>query len=169
MIEVLRLSHRIFRDKRISTHCALIARAAGAERLYYSGQFDSSLEESVKKVVEKFGGPFNIHYTKDAKSLIKEKRKEGYIIVHLTVYGIPFEKEASELKDKNILVVIGGEKVEPEYYQMADLNLSVSLQPHSEVSALGIFLYCLNGFKKKFKNAKIEVVPAKKGKLINKM
>jgi len=169
MIEILRLSHRIFRDKRISTHCALIARSTGAEKIYYSGQKDDSLEVSVKKVVEKFGGPFEIFYTPDAKKLIQEKKKQNYFVIHLTVYGTPFEKEIENLKDKNILVVIGGEKVEPEYYEFADLNLSVSTQPHSEVSALGIFLYSLNGFKKTFKSAKIEIVPAKRGKLINKI
>ena len=44
IIEVLRLSHRIRRDVRLSTHVALTARAFGASKIYYSGQHDSSLE-----------------------------------------------------------------------------------------------------------------------------
>ena len=44
MIEVLRLGHRISRDKRISTHVALVARAFGASKIYYTGQKDKSMK-----------------------------------------------------------------------------------------------------------------------------
>ena len=37
MIVVLRLGHRIGRDARISTHCGLVARALGANKIIYSG------------------------------------------------------------------------------------------------------------------------------------
>ena len=54
MIEVLRLSHRIGRDPRLSTHVILTARAFGASKTYYSGQKDSNLEESVKRICGNF-------------------------------------------------------------------------------------------------------------------
>ena len=51
MIEVLRLTHRIRRDPRLSTHVALTARAFGAAKVYYSGEHDGSLENSINHVI----------------------------------------------------------------------------------------------------------------------
>ena len=59
-IEVLRLSHRIGRDPRLSTHLALTARAFLANKIFYSGDKDSKLEETVNGVTEQFGGDFKI-------------------------------------------------------------------------------------------------------------
>lgn len=170
MIEVLRLSHRISRDKRISTHCALVSRAFGAVRLYYSGQKDKEMEESVRKIVEKFGGPFEIEHVDNEYKLIDKKKKDGFLIVHLTCYGLEIKKEITKIrKEKNILVIIGGEKVEPEIYQVADINLSVSNQPHSEVSSLAIFLHEFFEGKEldlKFENAKMRIEPCERGKRV---
>ena len=167
-IEVLRLNHRIGRDPRISTHVALTARAFGASKVYYSGDKDSSLEDSIIKITEKFGGPFNIEYIKNDLALVKNKKSEGFIIVHLTMYGLDFKKFKSKLKNK-FLIIIGGEKVEGEFYNLADFNLSVTNQPISEVSALGIFMYEKFGYKKKFNNSKLIVVGKEKGKLLKKL
>ncbi|HDN90942.1 MAG TPA: tRNA (cytidine(56)-2'-O)-methyltransferase, partial [Candidatus Aenigmarchaeota archaeon] len=41
-IVVVRLSHRKKRDQRVSTHVALVARAFGAEGIFYSGEKDKS-------------------------------------------------------------------------------------------------------------------------------
>jgi len=168
MIEILRLSHRISRDHRISTHLALTSRALGVEKFYYTGQKDKELETSVEKVVARFGGPFTIENIKDDISLIKERKKQGFKIVHLTMYGEDFRKPSKELKG-NILVIIGGEKVEPEYYQLADFNLSVGNQPHSELGALAIFLYEYSDLKENFKDAKIKVIPQERGKLLKEL
>ena len=56
-ISVLRLGHRPARDKRISTHVGLVARAFGADNLFYSGIKDSSFEKSIHGVVKQWGGP----------------------------------------------------------------------------------------------------------------
>ena len=64
MVEVLRLGHRIIRDKRISTHVALVARAFNAKKIYYTGQKDDIMENSVMKVVKNHGGTFEIEYLK---------------------------------------------------------------------------------------------------------
>src|SRR3989344_4480970 len=142
MIEVLRLSHRLKRDVRVSTHCALASRALGASKLYYSGQHDSSYEDSVSKIVSNFGGDFTIEYVKNPTELIKDKKKENYFVVHLTCYGLELNKEISKIRrNKKILVIVGSEKVPPEIYHLADVNLSVTNQPHSEVSSLAIFLH----------------------------
>ncbi len=54
-------------------------------------------------------------------------------------------------------------------YELADWNVSVTSQPHSEVSALSIFLHELFGgreLSKTFEDARIRVVPQAKGKKI---
>ncbi|MEM2587047.1 MAG: tRNA (cytidine(56)-2'-O)-methyltransferase, partial [Candidatus Bathyarchaeia archaeon] len=74
---VLRLGHRIERDKRITTHVFLVARAFGAHGAFYSGQRDDKVEESVRKVVERWGGSFNVEYVRDWVRKIEEWRKGG--------------------------------------------------------------------------------------------
>ena len=160
MIEILRLSHRLRRDPRISTHVALVARAFGADKLYYSGQHDSALEDSVNNIVKQWGGNFKIQYLKNYSNLIKAHKN----IVHLTMYGLPIEKTISKIKKhKNLLIIIGGEKVPPEIYKLSTYNISVTQQPHSEVAALAILLDKLN-LKTNFKNSKLKVIPQEKGK-----
>ena len=165
LIEVLRIGNRIARDKRISTHVALTARAFSADKIYYSGQKDSEMENSVNKITEKFGGKFEVKYISNYTKLINEKKENKYLIVHLTMYGIPFEKKIKNLKNKNLLIIIGGEKVPGEIYKLSDYNLSVSLQPISEVSGLGILLYNLNG-EAKFSDSKAYIEPSERGKVL---
>ncbi len=165
-IEVLRLNHRIGRDPRLSTHVSLTARAFGALKIYYSGDKDSALEDTVKKITKKFGGKFEIEYIKEDIKLIKEKKKDNFLIVHLTVYGKDFKSYKSKLKNKNLLIIIGGEKVEPEFYKLSDYNLSVTNQPHSEVAALAVFLYELFGYNKDFSNAELKIIGSEKGKIL---
>lgn len=173
IIEILRLSHRLPRDCRISTHCALVSRAFGASKMYYSGMHDSSLEEAVVKIVDKFGGPFDIEYVKKDEKLVLEKKKEGFIIVHLTVYGLGFEEECKKIKkdagdNGKILVIIGGEKVEPFFYNASDYNIAVGHQPHSEVAALALVLNAIHGEKKDFSGVKVKIEGSKRGKIIKK-
>lgn len=158
MIEVLRLGHRIQRDKRISTHVALVARAFGASKIYYTGQKDKSYEESVNRISKEFGGNFEIEYLKKFETLF-----EGRIVVHLTMYGEDFRKK--KIPKNNLLIVIGGEKVPWEVYNKADYNIGVTNQPHSEVGALAVFMDHLNNSKyPEFKDGKVRVKPAARGK-----
>ena len=160
-IEILRLSHRIRRDPRISTHVALVSRAFGADKIYYSGDHDSSLENSVNKIVKQWGGSFKIEYIKDPLKLIKSSKSK---IINLSMYGLPLENEISKIKKhKDLLIIIGGEKVPIEIYKLSDYNISVTQQPHSEVSLLAILLEKLN-LKPKFENPKIKVIPQVSGK-----
>ena len=160
MIEILRLGHRIMRDKRISTHVALVARTFGADKLWYTGQRDKTLEENVNKISSRFGGKFSVEHIKNYKKILKGKK-----LIHLTMYGDDFSKYVDKIKG-DILIIVGGEKVPGEVYEMANYNLGVSNQPHSEVAALAVFLDHFNKFKfKKFKG-KLNVVPNLKGKEI---
>jgi len=145
-----------------------VSRALGANKLYYSGQKDSSMDESVCKIVKDFGGNFNVEYIKDYIHLIESKKKNGFKVIHLTAYGQGL-KSFSKTKGEDIFVIVGGEKVPKEVFDLVDYNLAITNQPHSEVSALGIFLYEYQGSKiltKDFKNFKLKIIPQKNGKKV---
>ncbi|MEM4417045.1 MAG: tRNA (cytidine(56)-2'-O)-methyltransferase [Nitrososphaerota archaeon] len=172
-IEVLRLGHRIERDKRLTTHVGLAARAFGASKLYYSGDRDKTVETSIAKVVEDWGGEFEAVYVGDWRRLLKDKQGEGYLLIHLTMYGLPIQNIIDEVRrlhrEKNILVIVGGEKVERAAYIMADYNVSVTSQPHSEVSALAVFLDWLQEgreLEKTYADAKKIIIPSARGKTV---
>lgn len=168
---VLRLGHRVERDKRITTHVFLVARAFGAHGAFYSGQKDSKVEESVRKVVERWGGSFNVEYVRDWVKKIEEWRKGGGEVIHLTMYGLPLDEVIDDIRrsKKNKLIVVGGEKVPRFVFEIADWNVSVTLQPHSEVGALSVFLHELYTgaeLKREFENAKIKIIPQARGKRV---
>lgn len=168
MIEILRLSHRPVRDARMTTHIGLTSRAFLASKMWYSGVRDRDMESSVFKVAEQFGGNFEISYVQDPIELVNQKRKEGFTIIHLTMYGKDFKENLSKVKNKNILIVIGGEKVEPEFYHESDYNLSVTNQPISELSALAVFLHeFLNGMELNDNfSGKLKVIGQERGKKV---
>jgi tRNA (cytidine56-2'-O)-methyltransferase len=90
--------------------------------------------------------------------------------VHLTMYGESLNDKIGELrKEKDLLIIVGAEKVPSEVYRNADFNISVSGQPHSEVAALAVFLDRLFEGKelgKKFPGARLRIVPQAHGKQI---
>ncbi len=165
---VLRIGHRISRDKRITTHCGLVARAFGADKIIISGDYDKSILESIANISEKWGGNFKAIYAKNWKNVIKDYRKQGFSIIHLTMYGIPVQNKIEEIKNKKLLVAIGGEKVPADLYELSDYNIGITNQPHSEVAALAVFLHeYFEGkeLEKKFEG-RLRVVPQEKGKCI---
>jgi len=165
MITVLRTGHRIARDKRITTHVALVARAFNADKILID-TLDKKIEETILSTCDRFGGDFEIETGVNAKKIIKNW--DG-VVVHLTMYGKTLDKSLQEIdKNKNLLIVVGAEKVPGYVYEMADFNISVGNQPHSEVSALAIFLdrYLEGQWLKKEFNGKIEIFPCYKGKRV---
>ena len=167
MITVLRLGHRRVRDARLSTHVGLTARAFGARKIVYSGEKDEKLLDSVKKVTREWGGPFSVCYEKKWRHVIKNFKGTK---VHLTMYGLPVQKEISKVRKKrDVLVIVGGEKVPFEVYEVVDFNLAVTAQPHSEAAALAVFLHeYFRGkeLQKKFKKSKRRILPQKCGKRV---
>ena len=162
-IVVLRLGHRPERDKRITTHVALVARAFGASSMILTVK-DSGIEERIRKVNENFGGNFSVVFRSDWKGAIREF--EGQT-VHLTMYGEKLPDAMEKLKrDGNILVIVGAEKVPADVYAMADVNVSVGNQPHSEVSALAIFLDRLldRAWERSETSGKLRIIPSSRGK-----
>lgn len=164
MIELLRLGHRLPRDQRTTTHCGLAARALGAEKMWYTGDRDQEMEQGLQSLTQRFGGPFSASWIEDEYKLIEKKKKEGFAIIHLTMYGQDFEKIS--VKDKKQLLVVGGEKVPPELYQKSTYNISIGNQPHSEVAAIALYLYKNFGVKKDFKDAKVEIEPSARTKIL---
>ena len=165
-ITVLRLGHRPQRDKRISTHLILCARALGAKNAIYTGMKDPKYEESISSIVEEWGGDFKLEYAPSHRSILRNWKGK---IVHLTMYGLEASEVAKEISEieEPVLIVVGGAKVPWDVYEEADWNVSVTTQPHSEVSALAIFMYLLGGdetLKQEFPGSRIKITPNQKGK-----
>jgi tRNA (cytidine56-2'-O)-methyltransferase len=139
---VLRYGHRRFRDQRASTHVALTARALGADGLILCGEEDEGLLTRIGKTSQDWGGEFAARYEKDWLSVIREFKSKGGCFVHLTMYGLPIQDviDGVRKKSNDCLVLVGSQKVPPEAYQLADFNIGVTNQPHSEIAALAIFL-----------------------------
>ena len=63
--------------------------------------------------------------------------------------------------------MVGGPKVPRDMYENATWNVSVTTQPHSEVSALSIFMYLLQGeatLQHEFPGGSIKITPSERGK-----
>ncbi|OPY27249.1 MAG: tRNA (cytidine(56)-2'-O)-methyltransferase [Methanomassiliicoccales archaeon PtaU1.Bin030] len=166
-IFVLRLGHRPERDKRVTTHVALTARAFGAQGIYVSTR-DEELERSVRSVVKRFGGDFSITTGVRWKELLRNF--EG-TKVHLTMYGTHIDDALPRVLNamtEKMLIVVGAEKVPPEVYQAATFNIGLGNQPHSEVAALAVFLDRLKqgeGLRTDFQGH-MKVIPCARGKKV---
>lgn len=172
-IAILRLGHRVLRDKRITTHVCLTARAFGANGAYISGDFDPSLILSLKKISEKWGGDFWVEFVKSPLKTVQEWKASGGCVVHLTMYGLPIGELLNQIpKEKDLLVVVGGEKVPPEYYSSSNLNIAIGSQPHSEVAAVAIFLDRISSGQWEghtFEDAKLRITPSERGKVVEEL
>ncbi len=165
MINILRIGHRISRDKRITTHVALVSRAFGADKVFIDTE-DKKIEETIRSTYRRFGGNFEIETGVDEKKIIRDWKGN---IVHLTMYGEELEKSIKKIdKTKDLLIIVGAEKVPPQIYEAADYNVSIGNQPHSEVAALAIFLdrYTKGMWQRKRFNGKIEILPSNSGKKV---
>ena len=168
-VSVLRIGHRLVRDDRVTTHAALVARAFGANRIFMTG-IDESVSKTVEGVSKRWGGEFEVQVIQDWKALARIWKKDGGKIAHLTMYGINIDDAAEKLrKEDRILVIIGAEKVPREAYDMADYNIAVGNQPHSEIAALAIFLDRMfkgKQLKKELAGGRLKIIPAEKGKKV---
>lgn len=92
----------------------------------------------------------------------------GGKVVHLTMCGLRMTDVIDEIRNQErVLVVVGAEKVPGDVYGLADYNVSVTTQPHSEISSLALFLdHLFEGkeLNREYPDAKIRIEPAKVGK-----
>lgn len=174
-IVVLRWGHRPRRDARLTSHVALTARALGASGLILSDIRDQKIQETVEKVNKSWGGSFFFKMGTPWKKVIKDWKEKGGIVVHLTVYGenIQTSDVLKRIKSSNrdILVVVGSQKVPSEFFSksVSDFNVAIGNQPHSECTSLAIFLdrfFQGKELKKNFEDAKIKIIPQKRGKKV---
>lgn len=167
-IEVLRIGQRVVRDDRVTTHVALVARAFGAARIYMN-EVNPEIKETIDQINTTWGGSFEVKIIESWKKLLREKKPESKI-VHLTMYGSPIGSAAEELAGfENLLVVVGAEKVPRDIYELADYNVSVGNQPHSEISALAILLDRIQRgaqFGAEFAGAQRKIIPNNSGKTV---
>ena len=165
MIAILRIGHRPFRDKRITTHVALVARAFGADKIFVDTR-DTKLESTISSVVDRFGGDFKIETGVDWKKVIKTWNG---VKIHLTMYGLPLDHVIPEIKKhREVLIIVGSEKVPAELFELADYNIAVGNQPHSEVAAVALFLdrYLEGKWAERVFDGKVKIVPSEKGKKV---
>lgn len=172
VIEVLRIGQRLVRDDRVTTHVALVARAFGASKIYMN-EINPEIKDTLEKINKTWGGDFEILFIDNWKEILK-KKKESSKIIHLTMYGENVNDVEINLKnEKDLLIVVGAEKVPREVYDIADYNVAIGSQPHSEISALAVLLdRILKGgqFQVPFNNAQRKIIPTKQGKnvIVNK-
>lgn len=165
--EVLRIGQRLVRDDRVTTHVALVARAFGASKIYMN-EVNPEIKDTLNKINKTWGGNFEVEFITNWKKVVKEKKANSRKIIHLSMYGESInDLQNSIQKEEKILIVVGAEKVPREIYDLADYNVAVGNQPHSEISALAVLLDRIqkgNQFLTRFENSAREIIPTKKGK-----
>lgn len=169
-IVILRLGHRPERDARVTTHVGLTARALGASGMLLTTD-DRSVADSIVKVGKAWGGDFWVKAGVSYRSEMKKWKAEGGIIIHLTMYGINIpdciEQIREDYKTRGVMVVVGAEKVPGDVYGLADYNVAVGNQPHSEIAALALFLDKLQegrSLEHEFPGGELRIVPMERGK-----
>ena len=130
-------------------------------------EVNPEIRDTINKINETWGGKFKIEIITKWKDIINSKKNTSKI-VHLTMYGVPYQDAIIELpKDRPIAIVVGGAKVAREYYEMCQYNVAVGNQPHSEIAALAAFLERLNdgvSSPEEFTDGKLRINPSERGK-----
>jgi len=164
---ILRIGHRHDRDQRVTTHVGLTGRALGAKGMYLAAD-DPGVVESIRSVARRFGGDYHIEDGVHWRQCIREFKESGGIVVHLTMYGLRIQDVIREIRTApKVLVIVGAEKVPGEIYGLADYNVGVTNQPHSEIAGLAVFLdqlYEGRELECEFPDADIRVIPCERGK-----
>jgi len=167
-IAVLRIGHRLVRDDRSTTHVCLVARAFGANKIFVF-DCDPTIIQTIHKVNLSWGGNFVVDIVDDWRLVLKNWRLAGGLIIHLTMYGVNLCDSIQDIRSskKDLLVVVGAEKVPKDVYQKSDYNIAIGSQPHSEVAALAVFLdqfFMGEELKSLFIDPKYRIVPNKRKK-----
>lgn len=169
IIEVARLGQRLVRDDRVTTHAALVSRAFGARRIYMS-EASPEIRDTVLEVNRAWGGDFEVVLEENLKGVIRRKKADSYHIVHLTMYGEGLAEALPRMeRSEKMLVVIGAGKMPRGIYEMADYNVAVGSQPHSEIAALAVLLDRVQGGRQlewRPPGAAKRIIPSRNGKKV---
>jgi tRNA (cytidine56-2'-O)-methyltransferase len=152
----------------VTTHVGLTARALGA-RSFFLAANDPGVVASIRDVVDRWGGDFEAENDVRWRRCVSDWKAAGGSVVHLTMYGLNLPGVIGEIRERDrVLVVVGAEKVPGEVYGLADFNVAVTNQPHSEIAGLAVFLDWLFEGRElgaTFPGARIRVIPSAHGKL----
>lgn len=163
------MGQRYVRDDRTLTHLCLVSRALGAESIFLEDA-EKDVVGTLEEVNKTWGGEFKVILGISWRKVIQEAKKEGRKVVHLTMYGLPLQEVAPQLKGlEKVLVVVGGPKVPGKVYHEADFNVAVTSQPHSEIAALALVLHEMQGgeeLKRTFQKSKLRILPSARGKRV---
>jgi tRNA (cytidine56-2'-O)-methyltransferase len=124
------------------------------------------LAHRLDAVTREWGGAFRVVGVPDWRAPLA--RAPGGV-VHLTMYGEPLDGALPRLRRRpELLVVVGGPKVPRALFGLADANVAVGSQPHSEVAALAVFLDRLRGLPGDgvFGGARRAIVPDPRAKRV---
>jgi tRNA (cytidine56-2'-O)-methyltransferase len=174
-VSVLRWGHRQERDKRLTTHLVLTARALGASNFILADVEDERIKATVARLVKNWGGSFNFEMGKPWSQVVSNWKAKGGIVVHLTAYGENIEStdvlERIWVTQKDVLVIAGSQKVPSDFFYkiVSDFNVAIGNQPHSECSSLAIFLdrfFRGEELSSEFEGAKMRIIPQDHGKKI---
>jgi tRNA (cytidine56-2'-O)-methyltransferase len=134
----------------------------------YLAAADHGVVHSISDVVSRWGGNFFCQDNVKWRRCIHEWKEHGGTVVHLTMYGLDLPDIIDEIrKREKLLIIVGAEKVPGEIFGLADFNVAITGQPHSEISSLAIFLdhvFSGNELTREFSDAKIRIIPSKAGK-----
>ena len=173
-IAVLRIGHRLVRDDRTTTHVALVSRSFGCNILYMTDVNDD-IKSTIDDVNNRWGyaSNFKIEIVKGWRNVILNWKKNGGIVIHLTMYGLNVDDIIGKIKDNSndILIIVGAEKVPKEIYKLSDYNIAIGNQPHSEISSLAVVLDRIfqgKQLKLSFESAKMKIIPSLREKLVEK-
>jgi tRNA (cytidine56-2'-O)-methyltransferase len=140
---ILRINHRPERDKRLTTHLGLTARAFGAQGFWFTGLRDSEMIRNIRQVCSQWGHrAFSIQQKRSWRECVRKWKNSDGEVIHLTMYGLHIDELIQKIRTspRDKLIVVGGPKVPGEIFALADFNVAIGHQPHSEVAALAIFL-----------------------------
>jgi tRNA (cytidine56-2'-O)-methyltransferase len=138
---------------------------------------DSEVKITVEKIVDSWGGKFDFQMGMPWNQVVAAWRRKGGLVVHLTAYGenIQTSNVIDRIRNagQDVLVIVGSQKVPKEFFSpdIADFNVAVGNQPHSEISSLAVFLDRLYDGRElcmEFNDAKLRIIPQKHGKKVAK-
>jgi tRNA (cytidine56-2'-O)-methyltransferase len=134
----------------------------------YLAADDQKVADSIADVARRFGGTYFCENNVKWKNCISSFKNNSGTVVHLTMYGLRLQDVIADIRaEEKILIVVGAEKVPGDTYELADYNVAVANQPHSEIAALALFLDSLyegRELELAFPGAELEVLPTAVGK-----
>jgi tRNA (cytidine56-2'-O)-methyltransferase len=147
----------------------------GASGLVLSDTEDRKIKDAIDKVTRSWGGTFFFEMGVPWRKAVSNWKTRGGIVVHLTAYGENVETtdvlNRIKASGKNILVIVGSQKVPGEFFSEAvsDFNVAIGNQPHSECASVAVFLdryFQGEELARSFQNGRLKIIPQRQGKKI---